>query len=191
MIGVLAIQGDYMAHASILAQLKENYCLIVSAEQLNKCDGLIIPGGESPTILNIILQNGLFEAIKKFHTQGKPIFGTCAGAILSAKKVINPEQKSLGLVDVIIKRNAYGRQLQSHIVMGKNLLNNQPQEMVLIRAPKITQLGANVKVLATYEEDAVVVLENNCLLTTFHPELSPDLFWHKYFLETMCKRQAK
>lgn len=182
MIGILAIQGDYLAHAKILTQLKVDYCLIISAEQLEKCDGLILPGGESSTMLKFIVENGLFEAIINFNAQGKSIFGTCAGAILLAKNVINPQQKSLGLVNVIIQRNAYGRQLQSNIVIGKNLINNQPQEMILIRAPKITRIGSNVKILATYKEDIVCVAENNCLLTTFHPELSPDLFWHKYFV---------
>lgn len=187
MIGILAIQGDYMAHAKILAQLKVAYCLVISAAQLENCDGLIIPGGESPTILNIILQNGLFAAIKNFHAGGKQIFGTCAGAILLAKKTINPEQKSMGLIDVTIKRNAYGRQLQSHIAIGKNLINNKPQEMILIRAPKIIEFGARVKVLVTYKEDAACAQENNCLITTFHPELTDDLFWHQYFVETMCR----
>jgi 5'-phosphate synthase pdxT subunit len=191
MIGILAIQGGFREHAQALSQLNVNNSLIVSVDQLKKCDGLILPGGESSVMLKFMVENGLFEEIIKFNMRALPIFGTCAGAILLAKKVINPAQKSLGLVDITMKRNAYGRQLQSHIVTGKNLLNNKSQEMVLIRAPKITQLGANVKVLATYEEDAIVVSENNCLLTTFHPELSRDLFWHKYFLETMCKRRTK
>ncbi|MGD9153360.1 MAG: pyridoxal 5'-phosphate synthase glutaminase subunit PdxT [Gammaproteobacteria bacterium] len=183
MIGVLAIQGGYAAHAEMLAQLKVQYSLVVSVEQLKKCTALIIPGGESSTILKFITANGLFEEIISFHKQGKSIFGTCAGAILLAKKVINPPQKSLDFVDITIKRNAYGRQLQSHIAIGKNLINNQLQEMVFIRAPKIIELDPKVKVLATCGEEPVAVEENNCLLTTFHPELSSDLFWHKYFLE--------
>lgn len=182
MIGILSIQGGYAAHAEILAQLKIKYSLIISVEQLKKCEALIIPGGESSTMLKFITANGLFEEIINFHREGRPIFGTCAGAILLAKKVINPPQKSLGLVNVTMKRNAYGRQLESHIAIGKNLVNNQQQEMVFIRAPKIIKFGAKVKLLATCEEEPVVVFENNCLLTTFHPELSKDLFWHKYFL---------
>lgn len=185
-IGILAIQGGYAAHAEMLAQLKAKYSLVVSVEQLKKCEALIIPGGESSTILKFITANGLFEEIINFNKQGKPIFGTCAGSILLAKEVINPSQKSLGLVNVTIKRNAYGRQLQSHISMGKNLINNKQQEMVFIRAPKIIEIGSKVKVLATCEEEPVAVEENDCLLTTFHPELSSDLFWHKYFLK-MCK----
>ncbi|MGD9108977.1 MAG: pyridoxal 5'-phosphate synthase glutaminase subunit PdxT [Gammaproteobacteria bacterium] len=181
-IGILAIQGGYVAHAKILAQLEVEHSLVVSVEQLKQCDALIIPGGESSTILKFITANGLFEEIISFHACGKPIFGTCAGAILLAKKVINPPQKSLGLINVTIKRNAYGRQLESHIATGKNLVNNQQQEMVFIRAPKIMELGPQIKVLATCEEEPVAVEENNCLLTTFHPELSSDLFWHKYFL---------
>jgi len=182
MIGILAVQGGFAAHVRALTKLKVKNSLVVSAEQLKECDGLILPGGESSVMLKFITENNLFAEIINFSAQGKSIFGTCAGAILLAKDVINPQQKSLGLVNITMQRNAYGRQLQSHVAMGETTLSSEKQEMVFIRAPKITRIGSNVKILAMYKEEVVCVAENNCLLTTFHPELSPDLFWHKYFV---------
>ena len=182
MIGILAIQGDYEAHANILKQLNVKYTFVVSVEQLKECDGLIIPGGESSTILKFILLNGLFDEIIKFNKSGKPIFGTCAGAILLANKAINPEQKSLGLIDITIERNGYGRQLESRILMGETSLKDLSQKMAFIRAPKIIKLGKGVDIMARCDKEIVSVKQNKCIATTFHPELTSDFSWHKFFL---------
>lgn len=180
MIGILAIQGNYEAHARILSQLNMRYSFIVSPDQLKKCDGLIIPGGESSTMLKFILANGLFDEIKNFNAQHKPILGTCAGAILLAKEVISPAQTSLGLIDITIERNGYGRQFESHILTGEELLNHRPQEMLFIRAPKILKTDG-VKIVATCQNEVVGVEQNHCIALTFHPELLNITFWHEYF----------
>lgn len=183
LVGILAIQGDFAAHAKMLRQLQVDCCYVRTVAQLRDCMALIIPGGESTTILKFISNNNLLEAILEFTRQGKPIFGTCAGAILLATKVINPEQQSLGLIDMTIARNGYGRQLASFIQHGTTCLSEQTQEMVFIRAPKICNIGSQVKILGKCNQDIVCVQQNNCLAATFHPELSSSLIWHKYFLQ--------
>ncbi len=181
MIGILAIQGDYEAHAKMLAQLHVSYCFVKTVTQLNACRALIIPGGESTTLLHFISRNGLFDAMIQFAQKEKPIFGTCAGAILLAKTVKNPTQKNLGLMNITIERNSYGRQMESMIAKGQTSLSSDEEEMVFIRAPKILNVGDNVEVLATYQDHPVFVREGHCLAATFHPELSKSLLWHRYF----------
>jgi pyridoxal 5'-phosphate synthase pdxT subunit len=188
-IGVLALQGDFDAHRRRLEQLGAEVVLVKKPEQLDEIDGLIIPGGESGTFLKLLGEEG-FEKLKQF-VRLKPTFGTCAGAILLASEVENPKQAGLGAIDIRIRRNAYGRQLDSSIREGQLLqssLNNQPGpalEMVFIRAPKIERVGAAVEVLATEGKDnvPVAVRQGRAMAATFHPELSEDTRIHRAFLD--------
>lgn len=179
-IGVLALQGDFEAHCAALARAGAEGVEVRSASGLESIDGLIIPGGESTTMLKLIEEEQLFDALKDFGKR-KPVFGTCAGAILLASEVTHPVQDSLGLMDFTIERNAYGRQIDSRIagieLAGKNA------EVVFIRAPVIRRVGPNTKVLATYQGAPVLVEQGKHLAATFHPELSGDERVHKRFIE--------
>ena len=178
-IGVLALQGDFDAHRKRLEALGAHVVLIKRPEQLEEIDGLVIPGGESGTFLKLLGEAG-FEKLKQF-VHVKPTFGTCAGAILLAKEIENPRQAGLGVLDIGIRRNAYGRQLQSSIRKGK--LGNEPMEMVFIRAPKIERVGPGVEVIATEGSDPVAVRQGRVMAATFHPELSADTRVHQAFLK--------
>jgi 5'-phosphate synthase pdxT subunit len=178
-IGVLALQGDFDAHRRRLEQLSAEVVLVKKPEQLDQIDGLVIPGGESGTFLNLLGEAG-FEKLKQF-VHSKPTFGTCAGAILLANEVENPKQAGLGALDIRIRRNAYGRQVDSSIREGK--LNGSPIEMVFIRAPKIEHVGPKVEVIATEGNDPVAVRQGKTMAATFHPELSEDPRVHQAFLE--------
>ena len=181
-IGVLALQGDFDAHRRRLEELGAEVVLIKKPEQLDAIDGLVIPGGESGTFLKLLGEQG-FEKLKQF-VRLKPTFGTCAGAILLATDVENPQQAGLGAIDIGIRRNAYGRQLDSSIREGK--LGASPLEMVFIRAPKISRIGAKVEVLATEGSDPVAVRQGSAMAATFHPELSDDPRIHQYFLDLIA-----
>jgi len=181
-IGVLAIQGDYEAHMARLKQLGAEVTLVRKPEQLDGIDGIVIPGGESSTFLNFLAEHGFLEKLRDF-VRTKPTFGTCAGAILLAKEVENPPQLSLGALDIRIRRNAYGRQLESSIQDAQTTLGSQPLEMVFIRAPKIMSAGKDVEVLATAGGDPVLVRQGTVMAATFHPELSKDTRVHQEFLE--------
>ena len=178
-IGVLALQGDFDAHRRRLEELGAEVVLVKKPEQLDQIDGLVIPGGESGTFLKLLGEDG-FEKLKQF-VRVKPTFGTCAGAILLATEVENPQQKGLGALNIRIRRNAYGRQIDSSIREG--LLRNSPLEMVFIRAPKIEHIGEGVEVLATEGADPVVVRQGKAMAATFHPELSDDPRVHQAFLD--------
>jgi 5'-phosphate synthase pdxT subunit len=186
-IGVLALQGDFDAHRRRLEELGADVVLVRKPEQLEEIDGLVIPGGESGTFLKLLGEDG-FERLKEF-VRVKPTFGTCAGAILLAAEVENPRQAGLGAIDIGIRRNAYGRQLDSSIREGKLVgalkgqLAASPLEMVFIRAPRIERLGPNVEVLATEGKDPVAVREGRVMAATFHPELSDDTRIHQAFLD--------
>jgi pyridoxal 5'-phosphate synthase pdxT subunit len=184
-IGVLALQGDFEAHRRRLEELGAEVVLVKKPEQLHEVDGLIIPGGESGTFLNLLGTEG-FEKLKQF-VRLKPTFGTCAGAILLATEVENPKQKGLGAIDIAIRRNAYGRQRDSSIREGKLALNknlvDSPLEMVFIRAPKIERVGPRVEVIATEGADPVAVRQGKIMAATFHPELSADSRIHQAFLD--------
>jgi 5'-phosphate synthase pdxT subunit len=186
-IGVLALQGDFDAHRRRLEELGAEVVLVKNPEQLNAIDGLVIPGGESSTFLKLLGDAG-FEKLKQF-VHLKPTFGTCAGAILLANEVENPRQQGLGAIDIGIRRNAYGRQLESSIREGKLLSDDAPIEMVFIRAPKIERVGKGVEVLATEGSDPVVVRQGSVMAATFHPELSDDPRIHRAFLELIRKRE--
>lgn len=178
-IGVLALQGDFDAHRRRLEELGAEVVLVKKPEQLDGIDGLVIPGGESSTFLKLLGEAG-FAKLKEF-VRAKPTFGTCAGAILLAAEVENPTQLGLGALDIRIRRNAYGRQLESSIREG--LFGNSPIEMVFIRAPKIERVGKGVEVLATEGDDPVVVRQGKTMAATFHPELSDDPRVHQAFLD--------
>ncbi len=178
-IGVLAVQGDFDAHRKRLEELGAEVALVRKPEQLDDIDGLVIPGGESGAFLRILGEQGI-EKLKQF-VRVKPTFGTCAGAILLAKEITNPEQTGLAAVDIRIRRNAYGRQIDSSIRQGT--FQGSPVEMVFIRAPKIERVGPGVEVIATEGTDPVAVRQGKIMAATFHPELSHDPRIHKAFLE--------
>ena len=178
-IGVLALQGDFDAHRRRLQELGAEVVLVKKPEQLNDLDGLVIPGGESGTFLKLLGNEG-FAKLKDFVI-AKPTFGTCAGCILLATDVENPKQAGLGALDITVRRNAYGRQIDSSIREGQFL--NHPIEMVFIRAPKIERTGQGVEVIATEGNDPVLVRKGKTLAATFHPELSDDPRVHQYFLD--------
>ncbi len=181
-VGVLALQGDFEAHARALARAGADAVEVRSASQLQDIDALIIPGGESSTMLKLIDIEGLFEPLRKFG-ESHPIFGTCAGAILLASEVTNPSQASLGLMDIGVERNAYGRQLDSRIAHLAPEGLDGDLEAVFIRAPIIRRVGENARVLARYDGDPVLVEQGRHLVATFHPELTSDARIHKMFLD--------
>ncbi|MBI4466369.1 MAG: pyridoxal 5'-phosphate synthase glutaminase subunit PdxT [Acidobacteria bacterium] len=181
-VGILALQGDFEAHARVLERLGVGWSYVKRAEDLGGIDALILPGGESTTFLKFLEGNGFAEAVRQLPAQGKPLFGTCAGAILLAREVTHPPQPSLALVDVTIERNAYGRQMQSAVRRGRCALKGDPMEMVFIRAPVIRRVGSGVRVLGECEGLPVCVEQDNCLLATFHPELTRDTTLHEHFL---------
>jgi 5'-phosphate synthase pdxT subunit len=178
-IGVLAIQGDFDAHKKRLEQLGAEVVLVRKPEQLDEIDGLVIPGGESGAFLKILGEQGIAK-LREF-VRLKPTFGTCAGAIMLAKEVTNPDQLGLGALDIRVRRNAYGRQIDSSIRTGK--LGDAPLEMVFIRAPKIERMGPGVEVIATEGNDPVAVRQGRAMAATFHPELSEDTRLHRVFLD--------
>jgi len=202
-IGVLALQGDFDAHRRRLEELGAEVVLVRKPEQLDAIEGLVIPGGESSTFLKLLGEEGL-EKLRQFvHT--RPTFGTCAGAILLAAEVVGPKQAGLGAIDMRIRRNAYGRQIdssiregrlletpsrkrvtskeQSRAVAGEEAAAGSPMEMVFIRAPKIERMGPGVEVIATEGDDPVVVRQGRVMAATFHPELSDDTRVHRVFLD--------
>jgi pyridoxal 5'-phosphate synthase pdxT subunit len=180
-IGVLALQGAYEAHAKTLRALGATPKLVRLPVDLEGIDGLIMPGGESTTMLKFLERHNFFDTLKTF-VQTTPTFGTCAGAILLAKDVENPVQKSLNALDITIERNAYGRQIDSTILTAPTELEGGPLEMVFIRAPRITRTGPEVETLATRDQYPVLVRQGHLLAATFHPELSSDPRVHQFFL---------
>ena len=182
-IGVLALQGDFAMHARALEKCGAEAVEIRKPEQLDDIDGLIMPGGESTTLLKLMDAWGFVPALEKFHAGGKPIFGTCAGLILTARDVANPAQFSLGLIDVGVERNAYGRQRESFEAAGTAVLDGRPVpiEMVFIRAPRIRRVGPGVETLARHGDEPVMARQGSVLVATFHPELTDDPTVHEYF----------
>jgi 5'-phosphate synthase pdxT subunit len=189
-IGVLAIQGDYAAHATALEEAGANPCEVRKVDQLAGLDGLVMPGGESTTILKFLGKHHFFEALKEFCAH-HPVFGTCAGAILLAREVRNPAQRSLGVLDAVVERNAYGRQIDSAILTAQTELAGGPLEMVFIRAPRIVATGAGVQVLALREDSPVLVRQGTVLAATFHPELSADRRVHRLFVQIVTAARTK
>jgi 5'-phosphate synthase pdxT subunit len=190
-IGILAVQGDFEAHAAMLAGLGVETREVRTTADLEECDGLILPGGESTTQLQFLQEEGLFGAIREFAAGGGAIFGTCAGAILLAAEVKNPPQESLGLLDMTVLRNAYGRQIASDVVSGPSTLKKEPLEMVFIRGPIIERVGPGVDVLANYAGKPALVQKGNVMAATFHPELTEDSSVHERFIKLALQRSVQ
>jgi pyridoxal 5'-phosphate synthase pdxT subunit len=189
-VGVLAIQGDYEAHAAALRDVGAEPVLIRKPEELAGLDGLIIPGGESTTILKFLERGGFLASLRAFVAH-KPTFGTCAGCILLAADVTHPPQTSLGALDATVERNAYGRQIDSSIHIADTQLPGGPLEMVYIRAPRIVKTGDGVAVLATRDGFPVLVEQGHIMAATFHPELSADRRVHQRFVDLVRSRTPR
>ncbi len=189
-VGILALQGDFEAHAKAIERAGAEPVLVRTAEELKSVDGLVIPGGESTTMLKLLNFMDLNEPLREFARE-KPVFGTCAGAILLAKEVLNPAQESLGALDLTVERNAYGRQIYSRVASLRPGAEFERRagagevEAVFIRAPIIRRTGPAVKVLAQYEGDPVLVEQGRHLVATFHPELTQDSRVHRLFLSKL------
>jgi pyridoxal 5'-phosphate synthase pdxT subunit len=189
-VGVLSLQGDFAAHGAALERAGAEPVYVRERAQLAQLDGLIIPGGESTTMLKLLRYEGLFDDLVEFGRR-KPMFGTCAGAILMAREVSHPSQESLGLMDIAVERNAYGRQIDSRVVEIDTDQNFQQRtgpgklEAVFIRAPIIRRVNGSVKVLVRYEGDPVLIEQGPHLAATFHPELTSDPRVHALFLEKL------
>ena len=189
-IGILAVQGDFAAHAKMLADLGADSVEVRTPADLEGCDGLILPGGESTTQLQFLQEEGLDKAVRKFAADNRPIFGTCAGAILLASDVKNPKQDSLGLLDMTVLRNGYGRQVHSDVVTGKTTLRDEPLEMVFIRGPIFERIGKGIEVLAEFADKPALVQKGNLMAAAFHPELTTDTTVHRRFLELAKAAQS-
>jgi 5'-phosphate synthase pdxT subunit len=185
-IGILAVQGDFEAHGKVLERLGAAPVFVRAPGDLNGLAGIILPGGESTTHLKVLTEEGLLETLKDFACRGGAFFGTCAGAILLAREVKNPPQGSLGLLDVAVIRNGYGRQVASEVRWGATKLRSAPLEMVFIRAPLMEKAGPGVEVLAEQDGRPVLVEQGRILAATFHPELTDDTTIHEHFLK-LCE----
>jgi 5'-phosphate synthase pdxT subunit len=186
-VGILAVQGDFEAHAATLARMGVDYVFVRTPRDLEGVDAVILPGGESTTQWKFLAEEGLDKSLMAHAARGGAIFGTCAGAILLAREVRNPAQESLGLADITVIRNAYGRQLSSEVRHGVTAISPEPIEMVFIRAPIIERVGPDVEVLARSEGQPVLIRQGHILISTFHPELTSDYTVHEYFLR-MARR---
>jgi len=186
------LQGDFALHARALARCDATAVEVRKPEELADLDGLVIPGGESTTLLKLMDEWAFVPALEMFHAAGRPIFGTCAGLILVAREVTNPAQFSLGLIDVGVERNAYGRQRESFEASGTASLDGRavPVEMVFIRAPRIRRVGEGVQTLARHGDEAVMARQGTVLVATFHPELTADPTIHRYFCRMAMRAQA-
>jgi len=189
-VGVLSLQGDFAAHGAALERAGAEAVYVRDREQFGQIDGLILPGGESTTMLKLLHIDGLYEALAEFG-ETKPVFGTCAGAILMARNVSNPAQESFGMMNIAVERNAYGRQVDSRVVeidpepeFGKRTSPGK-LEAVFIRAPIIREVRDGVRVLAEYDGDPVLIEQGRHLAATFHPELTKDDRVHRLFLEKL------
>ena len=181
-IGILALQGDFDAHRKAVERAGGRPVEVRTAKDLDACDGLIVPGCESTTMLKLLDIENLTEPLRQFAAR-KPVFGTCAGAILLAHSVTKPAQPSLNLIDIDVERNAYGRQIDSRITRVQ--AGDDELEAVFIRAPKILRVGSGGKILATCDGDPVWVEQGRHMVTTFHPELTQDSRVHQRFLEKL------
>jgi len=188
-IGVLALQGAFDVHAKRLTELGASARLVRKPDELDMLDALVLPGGESTTFLKHLERAGFYSALDAF-VRSKPVCGTCAGCILLAKGVANPPQRSFGVLDIDVERNAYGRQNDSVILHAETTLPGGPMEMVFIRAPRISRLGRGIDVLARRGDDPVLVRSGRMLAATFHPELSDDRRVHQLFLNMVRENRA-
>ena len=189
-IGILALQGDFEKHEQRIIELGGTPLRVKTRNELSRCDGLVIPGGESTTLIKLMKKHDMWTAVIEFGKK-RPVYGTCAGCILAAKEILDLQQDSLQLIDISIQRNAYGRQIDSFIDDIQIRTNGQMNSMegIFIRAPKIKRIGENVTPLAWHNDDIILAEEGNVLVGTFHPELTDDLRVHEYFLNKVRKHQ--
>lgn len=189
-VGVLAVQGDFEAHIAALRRLGLDPVEVRAPADLRGLGGLVLPGGESGAHVRILKENGLWSALRDFHAAGGALYGTCAGLILLARRVTNPPQESLGLIDVNVERNGYGRQIDSFeadaTLTAPGLNGSGPLRMVFIRAPRIRRAGPGVEILATHDGEPVAAREGRVLVTTFHPEMTQNSGVHRYFVEQVA-----
>jgi len=190
-VGILAVQGDFDAHAAMLDRIGVEYVFVRTVGDLEGVDAIILPGGESTTQWKFLVEEGLDKNLREFGQSGGAIFGTCAGAILLAREVYHPEQDSLGLADISVFRNGYGRQLASEVRSEITSLSSEPVEMVFIRAPIIERTGPGVEILASLRGQPVLVRQGRILIATFHPELTNDTTVHEYFLRIAAELPAR
>ena len=184
-IGILALQGDFIEHTYIISKLGAHSVAVRQPEQLEGLDGLIIPGGESTTMLKLMHEYNLFQPIKELVYSGLPVMGTCAGIVLLAKKVFNPDMNTLSLMDIEVRRNAFGRQVDSfETIISMPSLGDEPFAAVFIRAPLIENSGPDIDIMGRLADGRIVAArQGNILAFSFHPELSNDSRIHSYFLE--------
>jgi len=182
-IGILAVQGDYQAHARVLERLGAEYFFVRTPEEAARAEAMILPGGESTTMIKFLREEGLETPLRSLAARGGAFLATCAGAILLAREVRGPAQWSLGLADLVLTRNAYGRQLASEVRYAPSKLKSEPLEMVFIRAPLIEEIGPQVEVLASDGGRPVLIRQGKMLVATFHPELTGETTIHEYFLK--------
>ena len=181
-VGILAVQGDFEAHGVTLSRMGVEHVFVRTPSDMEGVDAMILPGGESTTQWKFLVEEGLDKALLAHAARGGATFGTCAGAILLAREVSKPEQPSLGLADISVIRNAYGRQLASEVRHESTKLSPAPMEMVFIRAPIINRTGPSVKILARSQGNPVLMRQAQMLIATFHPELTNDTTVHNYFV---------
>lgn len=186
-IGVSGIQGDFREHKVMIERLGHEVLIVRTPEDLEKIDGLIIPGGESTTMIRIMKRVGLFDALKEKILQGLPVYGTCAGLIVLAKEIENYPQESLGVIDIKVMRNAYGRQVDSFEEYVEIKGFDKPFKAIFIRAPRVDEWGPGVEVLSSFEGHPIMLRQNNVLVTSFHPELTDDTRVHEYFIDMIKK----
>lgn len=189
-VGILAVQGDFEAHAAMLARMGVEHVFVRTPSDMDGVDAMILPGGESTTQWKFLIEEGLDQALRAHAARGGATFGTCAGAILLAREVCKPEQPSLGLADITVIRNAYGRQLASEVRHESTKLSPTPMEMVFIRAPIISRTGSGVEILARSQGNPVLMRQGQMLIATFHPELTSDTTVHDYFVRMATRPGA-
>jgi len=192
-VGVLALQGDFAAHGKALDELGVEWQLVKTPRELAQVQGLIIPGGESTTLLKLMAPIAMRPALEQFHAEERPIFGTCAGLILLAQETIRPPQESLSFINIVAERNAYGRQIDSFVALGTPLVEDlgpERLEMVFIRAPKIVDLRPGVTPLASCKDEIVLARQGSVLVSSFHPELTAERRVHQYFLDMITAATA-
>ncbi|PYZ95394.1 pyridoxal 5'-phosphate synthase glutaminase subunit PdxT [Alteribacter lacisalsi] len=187
-IGVLALQGAVREHAAALEAADVNVITVKRTEELNGLDGLVFPGGESTTMRRLIDKYGFFEPLKKFSEQGNPMFGTCAGAILMAKEIVG-QDPHLGVMDMTVQRNAFGRQRESFEAPLKVKGIGDDVHGVFIRAPIIVSTGPAAEVISEYDGEIVAAKQGNFLACSYHPELTDDHRMHQYFVEMIRKNR--
>jgi 5'-phosphate synthase pdxT subunit len=182
-IGILALQGDFAAHAAVMEALGAEPLEIRRCGELDRLDGLILPGGESTTLLNLMADEPWFDALRAYHASGGCLMGTCAGSILLSREILNPLQPGLGILDATVERNGFGRQVDSFEARVPAPELGGDMHAVFIRAPRFRALGEGVRVLASLEGEPVLVRQGRVLAATFHPELTADSRLHRYFME--------